>query len=905
MNFESLVPLLPYLIFAIGVIGIGIFTSLRGKFNIQSFYYHKNAILNQLSDAVMVLNHRHEIIFTNAAMTALLQNAPQPVNSKSAERVLANFKPFYEILQKPCPAQEEISFSHQGKLCRYEVTYAALYNIKKAPRGYFVILRDITEASNLRSEQSENEHRYQALFQHSNDGVFILDLDGKHILVNQRATDMLGFPVEELVGKHIAEMVAPHEITEAMERYHAIVAGKTLPVYERTFRKKDGAFLSTEINATLVLDNDGQPKHIQSIVRDITERKRSEAYLIDSEKRYRNLVEDMPALICRFYPDGTLIFVNQAYCVAFAKTSAELLGFNFFEFIPPEEIQQAKAHLASLNPATPVKTYEHKIISPNGEIQWQQWTDRAFFNHRGEIIEYQSIGLDISHRKKTEQRLREAQNAAEAANQAKSTFLAHMSHELRTPLNAILGYNELLAQEPDLTHQQADIIQIINRSGEHLLALVNDILDFSKIEAGSIELHNETFNLPELLANLAEMFRLPIEEKNIALGFELPDDLPQFVLADRRKLRQILINLMSNAVKFTTKGNITLIVHCQPAPGPLDEDTLELKFALQDTGSGIPEDQLENIFNPFFQNTSENADIGGVGLGLPISREYARMMGGKLTVSSEVGTGSIFRFTILAKGNIHPGKLATKNRPGKQRTRLADNQPLYRILVVEDIESNRNLLTRILEPLGFDLQEAHNGLQAVEIVKNWLPDLIFMDIRMPEIDGLQAIREIKKLPNREKIKFVALTASSFEEDRSKILAAGYDGFIPKPFRRQQIIDALEQHLGAKFIFQNTRSTRNKTLRKDPAFPALHAIPPLQQAMKDSALDALIHALVHDLKNPLSIIMGCADMLSDDREQLSADTIERITQEILNSSLKLNTMLDTIADSLHQPNLEEE
>jgi CheY-like chemotaxis protein len=226
-------------------------------------------------------------------------------------------------------------------------------------------------------------------------------------------------------------------------------------------------------------------------------------------------------------------------------------------------------------------------------------------------------------------------------------------------------------------------------------------------------------------------------------------------------------------------------------------------------------------------------------------------------------------------------------------------------LVVEDIESNRNLLTRILEPLGFDLQEAHNGLQAVEIVKNWLPDLIFMDIRMPEIDGLQAIREIKKLPNREKIKFVALTASSFEEDRSKILAAGYDGFIPKPFRRQQIIDALEQHLGAKFIFQNTRSTRNKTLRKDPAFPALHAIPPLQQAMKDSALDALIHALVHDLKNPLSIIMGCADMLSDDREQLSADTIERITQEILNSSLKLNTMLDTIADSLHQPNLEEE
>ncbi|MBC8333239.1 MAG: PAS domain S-box protein, partial [Anaerolineae bacterium] len=819
MNPEKLIPLLPYLISAVSVIGIGLFIFLRGNFNFQLSYYHQQAILNHLSDAIMVLNHRREIIYTNAAMAAILQAAVAPANVKSAESSLAKLKPLHEILQKPCPAHEEISFLHQGKLCRYEVTYAALHNNKKAPRGYFVTLCDITETNNLRSEQSEIEGRYQALFQHANDGVFILDLDGKHILVNQRAADMLGYPVDELIGKHIAEMVAPHEITEAMEHYHAILAKKALPVYERTFRKKDGTFLSTEINATLVLDNGGRPKHIQSIVRDITERKRSEAYLIDSEKRYRNLVEDMPALICRFLSDGTLVFVNQAYCKAFAKTSAELLGFNFFEFIPPEEIQQAKAHLASLNPVTPVKTYEHKVIAPDGEIRWQQWIDRAFFNQHGETIEYQSIGLDISHRIKTEQRLHQAQKVAEAASQAKSTFLAHMSHELRTPLNAILGYNELLALEPNLTHQQADIIQIINRSGEHLLALVNDILDFSKIEAGSVELQNETFRLPELLANLAEMFRLPIEEKNIELSFELPDDLPQFIRADRRKLRQILINLMSNAIKFTTRGKITLIVQRQPAPGPLDEDSLELEFALQDTGSGIPEDQLENIFNPFFQNTSENADVGGVGLGLPISREYAHLMGGELTVSSELGTGSIFRFTIFAKGNLGPGKLPGNYRPGKRRARLADNQPLYRVLVVEDVESNRNLLKRILEPLGFDLQEAHNGLQAVEVVKNWQPDLIFMDIRMPEMDGLRAIGEINKLPNREKIKFVALTASSFEEDRSKILQAGYDGFIPKPFRRKQIIDALEQHLSVKFEEQSIDSAKEYNILA-PSFPAL-------------------------------------------------------------------------------------
>ncbi len=753
-----------------------------------------------------------------------------------------------------------------------------------------------TQIENLKNhDTSLSEERYQALFQHANDGVFILDLNGKHIMVNRRAAGMLGYTIDELIGKRIKDMVAPQEYPESLKRFEAIMSEEILPVYERTFRKKDGSFLSTEINATLVRDQQGQPKNIQSIVRDITERKKAEICLVESEKRYRNLVEDMPALICRFQPDGTLIFVNQAYCEAFEKTLKELLGFNFFEFIPAQDAQNVRAHLASLTPVAPLQTYEHRVISPTGEFRWQQWTNRAFFDKDGEIREYQSIGLDISHRKETEQQLRQAQQTADAANRAKSIFLANMSHELRTPLNSILGYNELLAQETDITNQQAEIIQIINHSGEHLLALVNDILDFSKIEAGGVELQNDVFDLPALLTTLEEIFRLPIEEKFLHLNFILADDLPQTILADRLKLRQILINLLSNAIKFTKEGGITLTVQSQPQADSPEKDAVQLQFAIQDTGVGIPPKDIETIFYPFVQSSFESNTNGGVGLGLTISREYTRIMGGDLTVESTEGKGSVFRFTILTKTYIVAESTpSAQHHPRTQFIKLAANQPAYKLLIVDDIEASRNLLFRILQPLGGELRKANNGLQAIQIFKIWKPDLVFMDIRMPEMNGLQAIRELKKQPENQAIKFVALTANTFQEERTKIYQVGYDGFIPKPFRRQDIIQALEIHLGIKFEYCDKPSAKNKNAAA--AFPALNTMTSSQKSLLRRTSESVVRAIIHDLKNPLSIIVGCADMLATDREHLSSETAAKITQEILDSSLRLDSMLNAIAES---------
>lgn len=632
-----------------------------------------------------------------------------------------------------------------------------------------------------------SEAKFASAFRSSPNPMTIATLnEGQFIEVNESFCRVSGYAPEEVIGHTSLELKLFQEPEQRTQMTGMLQAKQSFYNEEMEFRIQSGEIRTMLVSAELItLD---RSSCILTVSHDITERKRIEAALQCSEAKYRSLFENSQVGILRSrLEDGLCIDANQRLC--------DLVGYDS----PADFIGVMRTTDFYVNPSDRTKIldayqairefydFEIQLRKRDGSVFWGLVSARLT-----EADHVEAVISDIDDRKQAEAALQAAMESAEVANRAKSQFLSHMSHELRSPLNVILGFTQLMLRNGSLTPQQQDYIDMINSSGEHLLALINDVLELSKIEAGKTILHETTCDLYELLNWVYQTLNLKARAKGLELSIDRAIDLPQHIHLDESKLRQVLMNLLGNAIKFTQAGKVILRV--RTANQEHQSLVYCLLFEVEDTGVGIAPAELDTLFEPFIQTESGRNSHEGTGLGLPISQQFVRLMGGEMTVRSQLGKGTIFQFQIPAGATDEiPASASSPQVIG-----LEAGQSSYRILVVEDKRESRQILVELLTSVGFEVREAENGQEAIALWQSWLPHLIWMDIRMPVLDGLASTQQIKAGNSSSPPVIIAITGNAFEEDRVAALSAGFDDFVRKPIRAEVIFDKMAEHLGVRY-----------------------------------------------------------------------------------------------------------
>ncbi len=521
----------------------------------------------------------------------------------------------------------------------------------------------------------------------------------------------------------------------------------------------------------------------------------------------------------------------------------------------PEDLPYAASEVQAALRGEREYECEFRIVWPDGSIRYIRAESLTFRDAQGQALRMVGVNYDVTEARLAEQELLRHRNhleelvgartaalsaavtEAKAANRAKSVFLATMSHELRTPLNSVIGFSRLMAGSANMSPDEKRNLDIIHRSGQHLLRLINDILELSKIEAGRVVLQSEPVDLRELAQEVMDMVSARAQQGGQSLELRC-SGLPPAVRVDGAKLRQVLLNLMSNAVKFVEQGGVTLELHGRL----LGQDRHAVSFAVRDSGIGIAAEDLARIFEPFFQ-VDDNGRQEGTGLGLAISRDFVQMMGGRLEVESTPGRGSVFRFMIEAETCVKPSQPRATEVTG-----LAPAQRGRRVLVVDDNADGAELLAEMLAPLGFDLSFASSGAAALEMLARTPYDLLLLDWRMPGLDGLEVTRRLRTNPAiLHQPRVVMLTASAFEDEQQAALAAGADDFLRKPIEREHLFQVLELQLGLRFLRQ--QPVPDAVADNGPSAAQLQALPPATRAALRLALRELNQREVTQILDP--------------------------------------------------------
>lgn len=767
----------------------------------------------------------------------------------------------------------------------------------------------------------KSEEMYKILAEDSDDFIYIIGRDDLVKYVNSASAKSLGLLPGDIIGKPRSNFF-PRDVADIQKRSLDKAFETSNTICSENLLYIGNKRICQDTHLIPLKTDTGEVYAVLGISRDITERKKVEEALRESEKRYRGLVEDQTELICLFEADEKMAFVNDAGCRYFGKTREEMIGHSFLPLIPEEDREFVKAKIGTLSQENPVVTIEHRVLLPQGGVAWQEWKNRLIFGEYGQPARYQAVGRDITERKITEKKLKEseekyrhlvedslmgigishgnlvvfanpallhiygydsleeflkvplldlvapqsrkdvihrmrktseeksmpfeleytalhkdgqtrvlrayvsyitiegeiyaqttfqditeqkraeeelckakdelelrvaerttellkAKEAAEAAVEAKTSFLANMSHELRTPMNAVIGMASIL-EEMDLSPEQKECIETISRSSRALISVINDILDLSRIDRGKVELECQPFSLMVSVKESTDLVSSFASTKDLTLSYRSVGPIPEYMVGDASRIRQVLVTLLSNAVKFTDKGTVEVLVQ---ATKNADEG-FEIHFSVEDTGIGISQTALDKIFQPFTQaDSSITKKYGGTGLGLAISKRLVEMMGGRIWAESAPGLGSTFHFTvILDSTSVIPARPIEAEHAISNEDKV--NKDLH-ILLAEDNPVSQRVAWLMLKKLGYNVDTVANGLEVLQALEYRHYDLVFMDVQMPEMDGIEATKKIRqRWPHGPKI--IALTAYALKGDRDRCLNEGMDDYLSKPIQIDEL-----------------------------------------------------------------------------------------------------------------------
>lgn len=694
-------------------------------------------------------------------------------------------------LKKGIPAQpKEIRFKSQGDYYKW---FSLSIALEPKEKRIYVIARDITDIKQSQIELQDSEKRYRDLIEYNRGLIFTHDLDGLILSANNAVAKTLGYPRDEIVGQNMEKFFFPED-KRKLKRYLTSVRRKSVVHGTIDVKNRDGQLITLTYQNFKHKPQD-KKEYIIGNAQDITDRVRAEEALMRERQQLRDTIENAPVPMALLDRDLRFITCSrkwlQEYKPANVKTVVGRTYFDLYPWIDNKWVQYSR------------KVLDGKVLSKsedvfelvNGKKIYFSWAMHPWKDENGTVN-----GLIIVAERIDD--LVKARDAAEMANKAKSTFLANVTHELRTPLNAILGYAQILAKDRSITEYQNEYITNMYRSGMHLLSMINDILDLSKIEAGKAEINIEDIDLNDLLDEIYSLFELKSREKGIEFLLHKSEELPQYVKMDISKIRQILINIVGNSMKYTEKGHIT-IKACIDKEKQNGENTL-LNISITDTGRGIPQYQLQDIFEPFSQVKGEHNK--GTGLGLTISKRLAQLLGGEIEVKSEWKVGSEFILRVPVK-IVSNKKQSVKNI--FSHVKSVKNPNVIKVLIVDDVDYNRTVLRVMLQQVGFDCYEVGDGATAISRYKEIKPDIVFIDKHLPDMSGSEVMHKIRSIDDSSNAVIFALTASGIGDSRTSYIEQGFDDFLRKPFTEEEIFEIIQQHTEIEYEYENRETSHDK------------------------------------------------------------------------------------------------
>ncbi|GAB1158685.1 hypothetical protein YWY31_47100 [Paenibacillus illinoisensis] len=729
-----------------------------------------------------------ELLYVSPSVYPLLGYQPEEVTGKS-------FKDYCYPGDFPDP----LELSEIGNGCKMRVRhkkghYIWMETLAKPVAGekgkgiqIVSISRDITQHKDADRRLRESRQRYKSLFEHNPAAVYSLNLEGKYSAVNRNLVKMLDIPRSKLIGQSFLSNLDPCEVERGRTYFELVKQGKPQHYETRIVNSSGKKFDASIINVPIIVDQ--ELVGVYGILSDITERKEYMERIQELSKQHALILNSVTEGIYGLDAEGVTMFMNPAAASMFGYEVEEFIGNNAHNII--HHSRADGSYFPKEECPIHMTVMDGKGRSVKEDVFWRKDGSSFLVEYQvTPIIDQEQIqGVVIVFNDVTgEREIVRAKETAELAAQAKSEFLSMVSHEIRTPMNGIVGMTELLIGT-DLSEEQREYAQIIQESGDALLNILNDILDFSKLESGKMALAYEPFSLRKMLEQVAELFKLRADEKQLQIRYRLNPTIPEFMVGDAMRIRQILVNLVSNALKFTDKGSID--VNVDIIKGRKPENSV-LDFAVKDTGIGIPADKLDQLFQSFSQlHPVINRKYGGTGLGLVISKRLVEIMGGSISVESEDGKGSTFRFAVPAT-SVDYASEDTARQFSHDRTRQGDKVAM-RILVAEDHPVNRKILTEYLEKLGYEADVCTNGVEAIEAISQNSYDIVLMDIHMPVMDGLKATDLVHRLIPQDRIPaIIAVTGNAKREDKEACLEMGMRDFISKPVMLSELKRVLQQ-----------------------------------------------------------------------------------------------------------------